>query len=38
MHDIALGDQMRPTTLQKTAYIALLLLMIGVASGLMGGL
>ncbi len=29
---------MTPTTFQKIAYVALLLLMLGVASGLMGGL
>ena len=29
---------MTPTTFQKTAYVALLLVMLGVASGLLSGL
>lgn len=29
---------MSPTALQKAAYVALMIVMLGVASGLMGGL
>ncbi len=28
---------MTPTTFQKTAYVALLLVMLGITSGLLGG-
>lgn len=32
------GDDMTPSKMQKFAYVALLVLMTGVASGLLGGL
>jgi hypothetical protein len=32
------GNEMTPTSLQKVAYVALLLLMLAVAAGMTGGL